>query len=318
MTGATARLVTSRNPGAVAIVEVEGELGPVLTALDLPSIPIGRLRLSTLPGLGDILLARVSEELLQFMPTGGPQVVRRLTELLRRAGCDEGGSALSRMQAAGDSIEAAMAAALPAARTNQAMRLLLRQPTRWREFRDVWTDADELRSARLRHLLDPPTMVLFGPPNVGKSTLLNHLAGRCRAVTDDAPGTTRDWIGVDLNLAGLPVHFIDTPGFRQTADPVEAAAQASAQQVVDGATIRIAAGDASSGWPPGAAEADLCVGLRADLGTLAGGDVSCSAATGDGIDDLVLALRSTAVRDDDLASERPWRWQTDLPIPGRS
>lgn len=64
-------------------------------------------------------------------------------------------------------------------------------------------------------------IVLAGAPNVGKSTLLNRLAGEDLAIVSDIPGTTRDPIRQSLDLEGLPVHVIDTAGLRATDHPVE-------------------------------------------------------------------------------------------------
>ena len=65
------------------------------------------------------------------------------------------------------------------------------------------------------------TVVIAGPPNVGKSTLMNALAGRDVAITSPIPGTTRDLIEVFLDLRGYPVILVDTAGIRESADPIE-------------------------------------------------------------------------------------------------
>jgi tRNA modification GTPase len=72
---------------------------------------------------------------------------------------------------------------------------------------------------RLREGLE---FVILGPPNAGKSTLLNALAGADIAIVSETPGTTRDAISVKLDLAGIPVHITDTAGLRETSDPIEA------------------------------------------------------------------------------------------------
>src|SRR5690606_19263276 len=65
-------------------------------------------------------------------------------------------------------------------------------------------------------------VVLAGPPNAGKSTLLNTLARRDVAIVTDVPGTTRDVLEVFLDIEGLPVTLIDTAGLREAAEIVEA------------------------------------------------------------------------------------------------
>ena len=70
-------------------------------------------------------------------------------------------------------------------------------------------------------LRDGIALALVGAPNVGKSSLLNRLAGQDRAIVTEIPGTTRDLIHADLSLDGLPVQLVDTAGLREAADVVE-------------------------------------------------------------------------------------------------
>lgn len=80
------------------------------------------------------------------------------------------------------------------------------------------TLADARQGAVLR---DGLTVVLAGAPNVGKSSLLNRLAGEEVAIVTPVPGTTRDHVRATLLLEGVPVHLIDTAGLRETGDEVE-------------------------------------------------------------------------------------------------
>src|SRR5690606_25880258 len=63
-------------------------------------------------------------------------------------------------------------------------------------------------------------VVLAGRPNVGKSSLLNALAGHNAAIVTEIPGTTRDLVREHLEIGGLPVHIVDTAGLRESPDPV--------------------------------------------------------------------------------------------------
>jgi tRNA modification GTPase len=72
-----------------------------------------------------------------------------------------------------------------------------------------------------RHLTLPYTVALIGEPNVGKSSLLNRLAGFDRAIVQDRPGTTRDLVAVDASFSGYPFSLTDTAGLRDTTDRLE-------------------------------------------------------------------------------------------------
>ena len=85
-------------------------------------------------------------------------------------------------------------------------------------------------------LRDGLVVAIAGPPNAGKSTLLNRLARREAAIVSPYPGTTRDVIEVHLDLAGYPVTLLDTAGIRASDDPVE-------QEGIRRATARAAAAD---------------------------------------------------------------------------
>lgn len=80
--------------------------------------------------------------------------------------------------------------------------------------------ASTAQQGRLLH--DGLTVVIAGPPNAGKSSLLNALAGTDAAIVTDIPGTTRDVLRERIQIDGMPLHVIDTAGLRDSADVVEA------------------------------------------------------------------------------------------------
>lgn len=82
-------------------------------------------------------------------------------------------------------------------------------------------------------------VAIVGATNVGKSTLLNALAGRDAAITSEFAGTTRDVIEVRMDLSGLPVTFLDTAGFRETDDAVESIGIERARQRAERADLRV-------------------------------------------------------------------------------
>jgi tRNA modification GTPase len=153
--------------------------------------------------------------------------------------------------------------------------------------------ADGRRGERLR---DGITIAIVGPPNAGKSSLLNQLARREVAITSPIAGTTRDVIEVAIDLAGYPVVLADTAGLRDSADEIEqeglrrALARAAAAElrlfVFDAQNPHAAVGAAA--WP--GADTLLVankIDRGVDLSTLPPGVLAISARTGEGVAHLI-------------------------------
>ena len=151
-------------------------------------------------------------------------------------------------------------------------------------------------------------IAIIGPPNAGKSTLLNQLAKRDAAIVTDIPGTTRDVIEVRAVIAGIVVWFVDTAGIRDTEDVVEAEGVRRARAAEESADLRIYLVDGShDAVPPARLNAeDLVVTNKSDLGIASRetSDFMISAKTGDGIPGLEAGLKSWLM-DCVSASEAP-------------
>ena len=141
--------------------------------------------------------------------------------------------------------------------------------------------ADERRRLREGRILrEGALVVLAGPPNAGKSSLLNALLGERRAIVSEVAGTTRDSIEEWLDVAGWPVRLVDTAGLRCVADAVEAEGVDRAEELIARADLVVAL-DLDV---PGA----LHVHSKCDL--VRGEGLNVSAVTGEGLDALKEAI----------------------------
>jgi tRNA modification GTPase len=169
---------------------------------------------------------------------------------------------------------------------------------------------DGRRGERLRNGVE---VVIVGPPNAGKSSLLNALAGRAAAIVSPHPGTTRDVIEVALDVGGYPVVLADTAGVREGLDEIEREGVARALQRAEAADIRLVVLDGAR-WPDtdpamtayGDAirllvlnKADLLPPADPDTGA---GPLRVSALTGEGMPRLVASLEEAVAARFDTAA----------------
>lgn len=134
-------------------------------------------------------------------------------------------------------------------------------------------------------------VAIVGAPNVGKSTLLNALAGRDAAITSEYAGTTRDIIEVRMDLDGLPVTLLDTAGLRDTLDEVESIGIERAKARAEMADLRVFLVE-NGEQPEMAPQADdLVLVAKADL--VGPGLDAVSGKTGEGIPELVARITDT-------------------------
>lgn len=230
----------------------------------------GRIDLAEAEGLADLLAAE--------------------TETQRRLAVRMAGGALSRAVAGWTqrllSLAAAVEARLDFGDEGDVGDEL---PASWHAGLDVLTAEVErlLRRPPAERLRDGIRVVIAGPPNAGKSTLLNAIVGREAAITSAVAGTTRDVIEAPVAIAGMPFLLADTAGLRAGTDAVEAIGVDRAAAAVAGADLILWLGS-----PGGAPAGDhvLLIEPKADLRRPQGVGLAVSALTGSGLDALCSLL----------------------------
>ena len=356
-TSVEVRWETPRCAGAVAIGRLISHQAIALDNILLKltgrdRCAVGRIVHTSFADIDDGLLVRFSPTSAWIMPHGGPRIVGRIDGWLLANGAAhaaEDAAAHAAAHAAehaaapnsSDSLdsldsldhvsvypeaasfeESLALAAIARAASPRAIPLLLAQPARlkaalaagWRSDR-----ADEGRSHRLRMLLNPPRVVAIGAANVGKSSLLNAVAGRTIAIAMDFAGTTRDTVAARVELDGLVVDWFDTPGIRDTDDPVEAAAQAIAQRLRATADVILEISAPNQPCPrieTTAPRVAICTRIDQDRAHQSsearGAVVHVSATEHSGLEQLARIVRRAIVCDQDLQSEEPWIFDTRL------
>jgi len=170
--------------------------------------------------------------------------------------------------------------------------------------------ADARRGRMLREGLQ---VAIVGPPNAGKSSLFNRLAGADRAIVTEIPGTTRDLVTEVVDVEGLRVTLVDTAGLRDTSDRIESEGVARSRQAVGAADLVLVVLDRSR--PIERAEADSITQIIDNKALIAANKsdldpawrredaVDVSAVTGEGLDEL--RHRMVKALDIEPRAERP-------------
>lgn len=325
-------LATALRPGAVAILQLYGPaVQDVLARITgKHGWDAGRVRLVDLAGVDRglaVLIRDGADGWAQLMPHGGPRVVQTILEKLGESGVsiDPAPDPAALYPEADSPIEADMLAAVARAASPAAIDRLLAQPELWRRAMHDPQTIDRnilLRDAHiLGKLIDPPTVVVVGRPNVGKSTLTNRLMGRSVSLVADLPGTTRDWVGGLVELGNthdaVAVRWLDTPGLRDSEDNIEQRAIGLARQVIESADVLIAMRDPEHDWPdaavlPRGPDVHVVNKVDAEAAAVSWPDaVTISAKTGRGVDVLQRRLIE-AMGLNDIAPTTLWAFTNTL------
>jgi tRNA modification GTPase len=285
----------------------------------LPEAPVaGRFWLGRMGGeVGDEVVLAVKHAgpppWLELHCHGGREATAYLLDLLRERGLTPCSWREFLTGGEGDPLRASAAVALTEAPTVRTAAILLDQYhgalaraldtiRAALERGDTAPALDALtelagRAALGRHLTTPWRVTVAGAPNVGKSSLVNALAGYARSVVDPTPGTTRDVVTVRIAVEGWPIELADTAGLRAEAGPLEAQGMERARTALAEADLCLWLLDASTApvWPNEGERAVRLVVNKTDLPpawdlALAADAVRVSAKSGEGLEELCATL----------------------------
>lgn len=237
----------------------------------------------------DVLVCRIDGQSFEVHCHGGTVATQRIARDLERLGARNESPAewLARTMP-WHAVRCQLA--LAACTTARTAELVLRQEDNWRRLVGQlrsgqesgvansrllatidraleWNEAGQRSSGRkplrLTELLAPESVILFGPPNAGKSSLLNRLAGFERSIVHPEAGTTRDLVTSQSAIDGWPVVLTDTAGLRSASQAVERAGVKLAVDAIHRAALRLLVVDCSC--PPKSGEWNELLAFRPDL-----------------------------------------------------
>jgi tRNA modification GTPase len=198
---------------------------------------------------------------------GGTETVRWLLEILENQGCQVCTWLEFEQATTSDPWKTTASLELAQASTLRSAAILLDQyhgafARAFAEIQAALANHDLAEASRLlealvryanvgRHLTVPWLVAVIGPPNVGKSSLVNALAGFQRSIVAPTPGTTRDLVTTQIAVDGWPVELIDTAGLRQETESLEGQGIGLARDAASGADLCLWLVDASAPpiWP---------------------------------------------------------------------
>ncbi len=226
MNGTRVAVLTPAGTGAIATVEVAGDRAWEFArklfrpaGKPLPESPeLHRFWFGTLgDGVGDEVILAACGDALEIHCHGGRRVVRWVVEQFVALGCVEARPTDGRPWAF-ELLQRAPTLRIASILLDQLHGAFNTAVTRILESLNPAALAELAQFAPIgRHLVEPWKVVVAGPPNVGKSSLVNALAGYQRAVVSEVAGTTRDVVTVPVAFDGWPIELTDTAGLRDAA-----------------------------------------------------------------------------------------------------
>jgi len=260
---AYAAVMTAKATGPIATIQLHGtSVEKIIKKIfspdskKTPHLKPGKILVGTIQKqnttIDHVTIACLDENNFAIHPHGNPIIVEKIVKLLKsnKAKIISAEQLLAKTLSADKNLNSIAIEAkltLPKARTltgtkliaNQIEKGLSRTAQNWLEninsipLEKIKAHAKQILNdtAIAKFLIHRSTFIIAGPPNAGKSTLLNTLCGKTKAVVTQIPGTTRDWVSADCQIGPLPTTLIDTAGLdRQLATPPEGDIEKFAQQ----------------------------------------------------------------------------------------
>lgn len=244
----TASLLTANTTGAIAVIRVTGRdarqiLDRMFTPTSLATEDNSQIQFGRFEddkgivdeGLVSMATDADGVQLVDINVHGGLRITERILAALSDAGCTIT-EAIPKKQTPeklpnfdGWTLSHDTEQALACCQTRRAVRFVARQSQLLRRFFDELEKSPHGRKIKLlidnrppgQFLIHGASVAVIGPPNAGKSTLINALADGSETLVSPEPGTTRDWTEVSVSLDGVPIRLIDTAGVRSEADELE-------------------------------------------------------------------------------------------------
>jgi tRNA modification GTPase len=271
--------LTGDLPAAIAVIEIQGPLvDPWLSEnwtpangsqqLSLNTIRYGNLASSPIANSQQasesVVVCKTASQRAEIHCHGGSLAASCILDSLKQKGFIVQSTSQWLSKHITDETRAQATHALLQAKTLKTTRILLDQfnGALSNAFQRIdslieqckWSEAKRELQALQRweslgsHLTSPFTVLLCGPPNVGKSSLLNRLLGYQRAIVHEQAGTTRDLLAEESSIGGWPVRLLDSAGVRQTQDGIEQAGIERAIEASREADLILLLVDPAQGW----------------------------------------------------------------------
>ena len=258
-----AAVMTGKGTGAIATIQLYGDSAVDILRQILPpqsqkpvEFTTGKILLAVIKS-GDKTIDQVTigcegNNSYAINCHGNPLIVEEIMQLLRQQGVEllTAEQLLYKISAGNNTIALEAKLAMPKVKTLEGTRIILNQidsglaasAKNWLQNppEKIADDAQKIldKSKIAKLTVFGCRIVLAGPPNTGKSTLLNQLCGRQKAIVADIKGTTRDWVSADCRIGPLAVELIDTAGLdEKIASDIDKVAQQKATELTNQADI---------------------------------------------------------------------------------